>query len=508
MPATVFLVGAGPGSPSLITLRAVECLGQADVILYDYLANPAVLEHASPSAELVCLGRHLGGRNLSPDEITARMLLEAQNGRAVVRLKGGDPSVFGRGADEIEALRDAGIPFEIVPGITTGLAVAAFCEIPITHHDDASAVALITGRERGDKLKAESRKPKAGLDYGALAAFPGTLVFYMGVTRAEQWSQALVEHGKPPETPVAIVRRCSWPQQQTVRCTLATVAQVVREHSLRPPAVFVVGKVVGYAPERSWFAARPLFGVRVLAAGSPATSKKLRSGLAALGADVITQPAIRIVDPPDWAPVDAALDKLDQYDWLVFSSANGVDYLLRRLFDRGGDARRLGGVKLAVIGSGTAERLTRYNLRADLMPEPFRAESLAKALAIDAKGQRFLLARASRGRQVLADELKVAGALVDEIVVYGSVDVEEPDPDVAQALSSGEIHWVTVMSSAAAQSLVRLYGNPLRRARLVSISPLTSTALRDLGYEPAAEAAPHTAAGLVDAILHAAQTDG
>ena len=502
VPATVYLVGAGPGDPGLITLRAVECLRQADLVLYDYLVNPAVLEHASASAELVCLGHHSTGRALSPDEIIAQMLDGARSGRTVVRLKGGDPSVFGRGADETGALRGAGVPFEIVPGITAGLAAAAFCEIPVTHHDDASAVALIAGQERHCKAA-------PCLDYGALAGFPGTLVFYMGVKRSARWSRALIEHGKPPETPVAIVRRCTWAQQQTIRCTLATVAEVVDEQELLPPALFVVGEVVARAPQLSWFSARPLFGRRVLVAGSPSTARQLRDRLAALGAGVMVQPAIRITDPPDWAPLDAALERLDRYDWLVFASRNGVDYLFRRLLDHhGGDARRLGGVKLAVVGSGTAEQLTRYGIQADLVPERFDAESLAEALAQEAPGRRFLLARASRGRQVLADKLKGAGALVDQVVVYGSVDVREPDPDVAAALSSGKIDWIAVTSPATARSLGRLYGDDLRRAGLASLSPLTSTAIRDLGHEPAAEASPHTMAGLVDAILRAGPASG
>jgi len=493
-PGIVYLVGAGPGDPGLITLRGVECLARADLVLYDYLVNPATLEHASASAELVCLGHHSTGRALSPDQIVARMLQGARSGKIVVRLKGGDPSVFGRGTDEIEPLREAGIPFEIVPGITSGLAVAAYCEIPITHHDDASAVALIAGQER-------RAKTNSCLDYGVLAEFPGTLIFYMGVRRAAEWSRALIEHGKPPDTPVAIVRWCTRTRQQMVRCTLQTVAEVVQQQKLRPPSLFVVGKVVDRAPQRSWFAARPLLGTRVLVAGSPGTSEKLSDRLFALGADVLTQPAIQITDPPDWAPVDAALDRLDQYDWLVFSSGNGVDYFFRRFFGSGRDVRRLGHTKLAAVGSSTAERLARYHLQADLVPEQFNAESLARALVDEAEGRRFLLARASRGRQVLADELEGAGAEVDQIVVYSSVDVEAPDPDIAEALSSGEIHWVTATSPATARSLVRLYGEGLRRVRLASISPLTSAALRDLGYEPAAEASPHTAAGLVDAIL-------
>ena len=248
-PATVYLVGAGPGDPGLITLRGAECLGEADLVLYDYLVNPVILKHASDSAELICLGHHSTGRALSPKDIVAKMLEAVLGGRTVVRLKGGDPSIFGRGADEIEPLREAGVPLEIVPGITAGLATAAYCEIPITHHEDASAVALITGRER-------QGKSVSCLDYDALANFPGTLIFYMGVRKAERWSRSLVEHGKPPETPVAIVRWCTRKRQQTVRCTLATVVEVVKKQGISPPAVFVVGKVVDRAPELSWFAAR------------------------------------------------------------------------------------------------------------------------------------------------------------------------------------------------------------------------------------------------------------
>jgi uroporphyrinogen III methyltransferase/synthase len=500
-PATVYLAGAGPGDPGLITLRAAECLKRADLVLYDYLVNPALLEHAADSAELVCLGHHSTGRALSPDEITARMLDEAQKGKTVVRLKGGDPSVFGRGADEVGALREAGIPFEIIPGITAGLAVGAFCEIPITHHDDASAVALIAGQERHCKAA-------SCLDYGALAKFPGTLIFYMGVKRAAEWSRALIEHGKPPETPVAIVRWCTRARQQMVRCTLNTVADIVQKRGIRPPSLFVVGKVVDRARQLSWFAARPLFSTRVLLAESTDDSKQLGNRLAALGADVIRRPAVRVTDPTDWAPVDDALDMLDHYDWLVFPDANGVEYFFRRLFDRGADLRCVGHAKLAAVGCDSAQRLARYHLHADAVLGQVRDESPAQALAGEAFGRRFLLAGASRGRQVLADELEKAGAHVDRIVVYRCVDVEGPDPEAARALAAGEIDWITLTSSATAESLVRLYGDALKRSRFASIGPLTSMALRKLGYEPAAEAPVQTSAGLVDAILRVSQTGG
>lgn len=495
-PAPVYLVGGGPGDPGLITLRAVECLSRADVVLYDYLVNPALLEHASASAELIRLGHHSTGRALSPEQITDQMVQTARSGKTVVRLKGGDPLVFGRGSDETRALREGGVPYEIVPGITVGLAVAAYCEIPLTHHDHASAVALVAGRERD--AKAESH-----LDYRALADFPGTLVFYMGVRQAADWSGALIQQGRSPETPVAIVPWCTRARQQTIRCSLATVAEVVGERGLRPPAVIVVGKAVDLAPQLSWFDQRPLFGTRFLVAGSPITARRLRDQLTTLGAEVLTQPAVRITDPPAWEPVDAALDALDQYDWLVFTSGNAVDYLVRRLFDRGGDVRRLGLVKLVAIGSATARRLGQYHVQADLMPESFAVEALARSLVGDGEGGRFLLARASRDRPRLADALAHAGAQVDQIAVYHNADVESPDPDVAMALRSDEIDWIAVTSAVTAQSLARLYGNDLGRARLASISPMTSAALRELGCEPAAEASPHTVVGMIDTILRA-----
>jgi uroporphyrinogen III methyltransferase/synthase len=496
----VYLVGAGPGDPGLLTLRGVECLESADVVLYDYLVNPAILEHAPATAELIPLGRRITGRGLSPDAIADRMIAEAKRGKTVVRLKGGDPSVFARGADEEAALRAAGVTFEIVPGITAGLAVAAYCEIPITQQDDASAVALVTGRERDAKTVSR-------LDYGALASFPGTLILYMGVTRAGEWSKELIAHGKSPDTPVAIVRWCTRAEQHRVRCTLGSAAAVIAEHGIRPPAVIVVGDVVRRAPERAWFDARPLFGVRVLVPGSAETSQTLRALLTRLGADAIIQPAIRTTDPPDWAPMDDALEHLDRHDWLVFTNATGVDYFMRRLFARGQDVRRLAAVQVAAIGAGTADRLARYHVRPEHNPEEYEPAGLARTLVAEGRGQPVLLVRPSQGAEALAQALTDNGATVTQVAAYASHDVEEPDPDVAAALSAAEIGWIAVTSSSAARALDRLYGTALRRARFATIGPLASATLRGLGYEPAAEAQPQTTAGLADAILHAQLAD-
>ena len=489
-------MGAGPGDPGLITVRAVQCLQEADLVLYDYLANPTLVEYAPERAELVRLGRHDQGRSLTPDEISEVMVKAALEGKNVVRLKGGDASIFARGIDETDACRSAGVPFEIVPGITSGLAIAAYAEIPLTHFEDASAVALVTGHERDDKEESH-------LDYEALAAFPGTLVFYMGVKWAGRWSSALMEHGKPPDTPVAVVQWCTRARQQTVKCTLATVVEAIGERGIRPPSLFVVGKVVDHAPTLSWFQERPLFGTSVLVAGSKRTTSKLRGRLSVLGAEVLTQPAIRIAEPVDWSTVDAALDQLDQYGWLVFTSGSGVDGLMRRMFARGKDARALGGDRLAALGKGTAERLRFYHLEPDLAPEKVQTQELAQTLMSEATGGGFLLVRATGDRPVLADELEEIGAGVDQIPVYRTVDVDEPNQDVADALKAGEIHWITVTSSPTARSLVRLYGELLKTAKIVSISPLTSATLKELGCDPAYEATPHTVDGMLDTLLRA-----
>jgi uroporphyrinogen III methyltransferase / synthase len=497
----VYLVGAGPGDPLLLTLRGAECLSLADLVFSDYLVNPLILGHMRPSAEVFFLGDCSQGRNLTQDEVHIRMIAAARQGRQVVRLKSGDPHVFGRASEECEALEQAGIEFEVVPGVTAAVAAAAYAGIPLTHGLCSSAVALVTGHER-------TAKPGPALDYGALAGFPGTLVFYMGVSSAEQWSQALLKCGKPPGTPVAVVQRVSWSDQQSLRTTLGELAQVVATRELLPPTVIVVGEVVQRAPVETWFTRRPLFGKRVLVTRPRAQAESLCRLLTQTGAEVLVQPVIEILPPDDWAAVDAALDRMEHYDWLVFSSSNGVRFLLERLLVRHGDIRALGQVKLAAIGPGTAEELARYHLRADLIPEEYRAEALAEALVARASGRKFLLARASRGREVLAEQLAAAGASVEQVVVYRSVDLAEPDPAIRRQLDAGRIDWITVTSSSIAQSLARWFGSRLRDVRLASISPVTSGVLRDLGLTPAAEAAQYTMEGVVDAIVEAVRRAG
>jgi uroporphyrinogen III methyltransferase/synthase len=493
----VYLVGAGPGDPGLLTLRGAECLAEADLVLYDYLAAPELLGHARPGIELVCLGRHGHGRLMSQTEICEAMVRAAREGRTVTRLKGGDPAIFARLAEEISALEEANIPYEIVPGVTAASAASSHAGVPLTDRDEASCVAFVTGRERADKGGADE------LDYASLAKFPGTLVFYMGITSAPEWSQALVQHGKAASTPVAIVRRSSWPDQETIITTLGELPELLKSKKLRPPAVVIVGNVVRNRPATNWFSERPLFGKTILVTRPEHQTDDMSSRLRLLGADVLCQPAIEISPPVDWSPIDAAIHELGQIDWLVFSSSNGVHFFMQRLFALGHDVRRLSGVRLAAIGPATVAALADFHLIADVQPETYRAEALAKALAPNVANKRVVLLRASRGREILAEMLTTAGAKVDQVVVYESRDVSAPSAEVAEAMSVGRIDFVTVTSSAIARSLVAMFGKSLAKTRLAAISPLTAEVLYELGYPAAVVATDYTGEGLVQAILDA-----
>ncbi|MEM8944747.1 MAG: uroporphyrinogen-III C-methyltransferase [Planctomycetota bacterium] len=495
----VYLVGAGPGDPGLLTLRGRELLEQADVVFYDYLANPLLLGYAASAAELVCLGRHGQGRVLSQKEINRRVIEAASGGKRVVRLKGGDPSIFARAGEEITALEAAGISYEVVPGVTAALAASGYSGVPLTHRDHASSVAFVTGQLSHDKVGRD--RQDSSLDLESLARFPGTLVFYMGVTTAPSWSQQLVQYGKSPNTPVAIVRHGTLPEQRTVTTTLGQLPEVLAPKKMRPPAIIIVGEAVSAQSATSWFTERPLFGQTVVVTRPERQAHVLAQKLAASGATARLQPAIEISPVDDWTPVDAAIQRLATYDWLVFSSANGVRYFLDRLISCGSDLRQLGTCQLAAIGPATAASLAEYHLRVDLAPDQYRAEALAERLAPQAGGKRVLLLRASRGREVLAESLVAAGAQVDQVVVYKSVDVTCPQSDIAQSLAEGQVDWMTVTSSAIARSLVNLFGEDLRKTRLAAISPLTAGVLIEAGFRPAVVADEFTTDGLLKAVV-------
>jgi uroporphyrinogen III methyltransferase/synthase len=365
--------------------------------------------------------------------------------------------------------------------------------VPLTHRDHASCVAFVTGREYRDKAD-------AALDLANLAKFPGTLVFYMGVTTAPVWAGELVEHGKPADTPVAIVRHCSLPEQQTVQTTLGKLPEVLASRKIRPPAIVIVGNAVTAQTASSWFTSRPLFGQTVLVTRPAGQATSLVQQLNALGATTLLQPAIEIQPVADWSEVDAAIKNLASYEWLVFSSVNGVQYFLDRLLATGNDLRQLASCRFASIGPATAAALADYHLRTDLQPQQYRAEALAEQLAPKAKGKRVLLLRASRGREVLAETLTAAGAEVEQVVVYQSRDTAKPQAEVAAALAAGQIDWVTVTSSAIARSLVQMFGDTLQQTKLAAISPLTAGVLEEAGFSPAVVAEEYTSEGLLQAI--------
>lgn len=500
MKPIVYLIGAGPGDPGLLTLRGAEALRHSDVVLYDGLSNPQMLAHA-PQAEAICVGKHGQSRIWRQEEIHAEMIRHVRAGKTVARLKGGDPAVFARTAEEAEALREAGIDFEIIPGITAALAAGSFAGIPITHRRHASAVALVTGHE-------EPGKSASALDWQALARFPGTLVIYMGVTTAETWTRALMNAGKPGDTPAALLRRCSLPDQQTVHCRLDEVAQRLTPASkMRPPVIVILGEVTGLAKTMSWFDTRPLFGQTVLVTRAAQQADELAQPLQRLGAQVWQQPVIHVgplAEPDELAELNRRLDQLDQFDIVTFSSRNGVEHFLDQLLARHGDIRALGAVRLAAVGARTAERLADYHLRADWVAPAMTAVSLADTIGPAAQGQRFLLVRASRGPQTLGDALRQQGGQIQSVVAYRHVDVQQADPAIASQLAAGQIDWVTVTSDAIARSLVRLFGDQLHRCSLASLSSGVTQTLAELGYRVAAQAAVPTMAALADAIAEAA----
>lgn len=502
---TVFLVGAGPGNPGLLTLRAAEVLARADLVLYDQLVPQRLLDFAPPAAEKLCV-RDLPG--LHPEKyphIHRKLIDAAKAGKTVVRLKGGDPLVFGRGGEEAEALRSAGVSYEIVPGVTAALAAGAYLEIPITHRHHASAIALVTGHELPNK-------PGNRLDWKALAAFPGTLAVYMGVARLPVLVAELLKHGKDPDTPTAIVERASTGDQRTVYARLADLETARRNAGLEAPGLILIGDVVRLRPPHPWFESRPLFGQRVLVTRPAHQAGEMVRELEHLGAVVYRWPVVEIRDPADFGPLDEALKQIrdGKWDWVVFTSANGVHALLRRLDTLGRDLRDLGGVKLAAIGPKTADALREYRLRADVVPEDtFSSEGLAAALAPHVAGRRVLLARANRGRDLLRTELAKVAA-VSQVAVYDQVDATETSADVLDHLRRGEIRWVTLSSSNVARGLLQSFDDIIRgrvergEVRLVAISPETGNAVRELGYPVAAEATAFTADGLIEAVIRLA----
>jgi uroporphyrinogen III methyltransferase/synthase len=492
-PGIVYLVGAGPGDPGLMTARALELIAGADVIFYDRLIPPGALDGARDDAELVFVGKRPGAPTMPQGEISERLVDAARAGRSAVRLKGGDPFVFGRGGEEAEALRAAGVEFEVVPGITAGVAATAYAGIPVTHRDDASAVAFVTGHE-------DPEKDETALDWEALARFPGTLVFYMGVRRLAGNAAALIAAGRDPDEAAAAIERGTMDGQRTVVATLGTLADAVERERIAAPAAIVVGDVVERRDALAWLERRPLHGRRVVVTRARAQASGLAATLRGLGADVVELPAIRIEPRTGSDEVHRAVEEIASYALICLTSPNGVRLLFEALREGGKDARALAGATVAAIGAGTAEALAASGIVADVVPERFVAESLVEALAdVEVEGRRVLVARAAEARPVLPDALRERGAAVDEVALYETVR-ETPAEEAIEAARDAD--YVTFTSSSTVTNLTEALGDRFPdRARVISIGPITTKTAREAGLTVAAEAERHDVDGLLAALL-------
>ena len=510
-PGAVYLVGAGPGDPGLMTARSLELIASADAIFYDRLIPPGALEGARDDAELIYVGKAPGKPSVPQDEIGERLIEATLAGKSVVRLKGGDPFVFGRGGEEGEALREAGIEFEVVPGVTAGVAASAYAGIPVTHRDDASAVAFVTGHE-------DPEKEETALDWEALARFPGTLVFYMGVKRLADNAAALIAAGREANEPAAAVERGTMEGQRTVVATLGTLAEAVERKGIGAPALIVVGPVVERREALAWLERRPLHGRRVVVTRARAQASGLAATLRSLGAEVVELPAIRIEPRIEGEDARRAVERIGEYALVCVTSPNGAHLLFEALANTGLDARALGGAPkkkqvgeegsgdasglttVAAIGPGTARALAEHGIRADIVPERFVAEALVEALAgVDIEGRKVLVARAAEARDVLPDALRARGAEVDVVAFYETVR-ETPELDSIEAAQAAD--YVTFTSSSTVRNLTEALGDRFPAvARIVSIGPVTSEAVRAAGLEVAVEAKRHDVDGLLAALL-------
>jgi uroporphyrinogen III methyltransferase/synthase len=490
----VHLVGAGPGDPGLMTVRALELIASADAIAYDRLIPAGALDGARADAELHYVGKAPGDAAMTQDRINELLVELGGRGLDVVRLKGGDPFVFGRGGEEAEALRAADIEFEVVPAVTAGVAAPAYAGIPVTHREVASAVAFVTGHE-------DPEKPESALDWEALGRFPGTLVLYMGVKNLALIAEQLTAAGRDGGEPAAVIERGTLPGQRTVTGTLADIAERVAAEGLRPPAITVIGPAAALRERLAWVERRALHGRTIAVTRARAQASGLAARLRALGADVVETPAIRIEPRPPGGEIAAAVAAIGEYDLVIVTSPNGAELLFEALAAGGRDARALAGAKVAAIGPGTARALGRHGISADVVPPRAVAESLVEELAkVAVEGKRVLVARAAEARDLLPDALRERGASVDVLALYDTV--AEPLSD-AQLLALADADYVTFTSSSTVSFLLEaLDGNGLpRAARIVSIGPVTSATAREHGLEVAVEAARHNIDGLVEALL-------
>lgn len=501
----VYLVGAGPGDPRLITVRGAELLAAADVVLYDGLVNPLLLSLTNGRCERTARTR-IGAEAIVPQSaINQQLIDEARKGRRVVRLKGGDPYVFGRGGEEARALADAGIPFEVVPGITAATAAGVYAGFSFTHRDHSSAVAFVTGHETAER-------DVSHLDYRALSRFPGTLVFYMGLARLRSICDRLIGAGKPPETPAAVISHASLPDQRVVSACLAQLADMTEQQNLHAPSLIVVGDCVNQRDTTSWFESLPLFGLRIGITRPIHQADDVVDSVVRAGGQPVLLPMIEVLPPDEQQQQDlnAAIDELDRFDWLIFTSANAVRGFMQQLWGRRLDGRSLHHMRIAVVGRSTAAELQQWHLQADVIPQKARSEDLARDLESVVAGRRCLWPAADRARESLLTILESAGADVRQVVAYRHVDVCVSD-ELRQRFSQPPLDWIGVSSPAIARQAARMFPRLAAgdcSTQVVSISPLTTDAAVDAGLTIHAQATEVSWSGMLQAIAAAVGRDG
>ncbi|MBK5273785.1 MAG: uroporphyrinogen-III C-methyltransferase [Desulfuromonadales bacterium] len=495
----IYLVGAGPGDPGLITLRGIECLRQAQVVVYDYLANEQLLNHAPPDAERIYAGKIGGRHNQEQEEINRLLVEKGQQGKIVVRLKGGDPFVFGRGGEECEALALAGLPFEVVPGVTAAVGAAAYAGIPLTHRDFTASVAFVTGQEGKDKSE-------SGIDWDRLSLGDGTVVFYMGITSLRRNMQRMSKHGRDPHTPVALVRWATTSRQQVLTGTLADIADKAEKSGFKPPAITIVGDVVNLRDKLRWFDSRPLSGRRIVVTRAADQAGEFSSMLTSSGATIFECATIKLVEPESWDELDAAIGTLAGFDWLVLTSGNAVRFFFQRLNALGFDARALGRCKVCAVGPKTAEAIREHGIRPDLVPADYKAEGVVSEFArLDMIGKKVLFPRADRAREVIPSNLEQMGAQVTAPVAYRNILPDRLCPEALLALEKRCIDCITFTSSSTVLNLAELLGadllaDMLKGVAVASIGPITSRTCRDLGLKVDIEPQEYTLSSLNAAI--------
>ena len=497
-PGKVYLVGAGPGDPKLITVRGLELIAAADVIVNDRLASPRLLSHARPDAEIVYVGKVPGKHHATQDEIISIIIDRARKGKSVARLKGGDPFVFGRGGEEAAALAEAGIEFEVVPGVTSAIAAPAYAGIPVTHRGLATSFCVITGHEAPGKPDSEIR-------WDRLACGPDTLVFLMGVENLPLIVEQLVRYGRDADTPAAVVEWGTTARQRTVAGTLSDIAAKCGEAGLTAPAVTIVGEVVRLREAISWFEKRPLFGRRIVVTRSARQASALSGRLEDLGAEVLEFPVIKFVPPRDAKPLDEAIDELDTFDWMIFTSANGVEWFIKRLLELGKDVRSMAGPRVGAIGPGTADALWQLGVRVDFVPSQFIAEAIVSEFPGDPNGRRILIPRALDAREELPEGLRSKGADVTVVSAYETVRNDGCAEDLRAAVANERVDIVTFTSASTVHSFVALLGDVRvpHDVMIACIGPITAEAAREHGMSPAVVADEYSIEGLVDAVAAA-----